>query len=157
MQAVTAACGPAVDEADDDLRHEPDQPLDLEDVETSGAGLVDGVRGFPLRILVSAASADALVAAGAERPALVLGARTVAGEQHGAHVGRHPGVVERLVQLVDGVRAEGVAHFGTVERHPDDSLGDMPVVGDVGQVLETGNRSPVLRVESHGSEVIGCR
>jgi hypothetical protein len=29
-----------------------------------------------------------------------------------------PGVVERAVQLVDGVRAEGVAHLGPVERDP---------------------------------------
>ena len=45
-------------------------------------------------------------------------ATAVSGEQHDAHVGRHPGVVEHAVQLVDGVRPERVADLGPVERHP---------------------------------------
>ena len=36
VQAVPAAGGPAVDQADDRLRHEPDQPLHLEDVQPAG-------------------------------------------------------------------------------------------------------------------------
>src|SRR5690349_13148005 len=59
--------------------------------------------------------ADALVAAGAEGPAAVLGGRPVAGEQHAADVRGLAGVVERAVELVDGARAEGVAHLRAVE------------------------------------------
>ena len=36
VQAVPATGGPAVHQADDDLRHEPDQPLHLEDVQPPG-------------------------------------------------------------------------------------------------------------------------
>ena len=38
VQAVPAAGGPAVHQADHHLRHEPDQPLHLEDVQPAGAG-----------------------------------------------------------------------------------------------------------------------
>ena len=50
-----------------------------------------------------------------------LRARAVAGEQHDADVGRHAGVVERAVELVDGVRPEGVEHLGPVERDAHDA------------------------------------
>ena len=43
VEGVAAAGRPAVDQADDDLRHEPDQPLALEDVQPAELGLVDGV------------------------------------------------------------------------------------------------------------------
>ena len=62
-----------------------------------------------------------------------------------ADVGGHPGVVERPVQLVDGVRAERVAHLGPVERDPHGRLrrtvDDVAVIGDVGQ-LEAVDRLP---------------
>src|SRR5690606_30235323 len=78
VQAVPTTGGPAVDQGDDDLRHEPDQSLDLEDVESAGAGLVDGVGRLAASVLVTAAATDPLVAAGAERPSAVLRARAVA-------------------------------------------------------------------------------
>ena len=143
MQAVPAAGGPAVDQADDHLGHEPDQPLHLEDVQPPGARGVHGVRGLAGGVLVAGAPADALIATGAERPAAVLGRRPVSGQQHHADVRPHPGVVERAVQLVDGVRAERIAHLGPVECHPHGAVGDVPVVGDVGQILETVDPRPL--------------
>ena len=122
MQRVPAAGRPAVDDRDDDLGHRADQPLHLEDVQPAARRLdprlVDGLGGLALGVLVAAAAADPLVAAGAERPAAVLGRRAVAGQQHAADVGRHPGVVEHPVELVDGVRPERVAHLRPVERDP---------------------------------------
>ena len=147
VQAVPAAGRPAVDQADDHLGHEPDQPLHLEDVQPAGAGGVDGVGGLAAGVLVAAAAADALVAAGAERPAAVLRRRPVAGQQHHADVGGHPGVVEHAVELVDGVRAERVAHLGPVERHPHGRVCDVAVIGDVGQVAEPVDRLPLVGVE----------
>ena len=41
VQRVPAAGRPAVDQRDDDLRHGPDQPLHLEDVQAPGARRVD--------------------------------------------------------------------------------------------------------------------
>src|SRR5690606_23077374 len=105
--------------------------------------------GLAAGVLVAAAAADALVAAGAEGPAAVLGTRAVAGEQHRADIGGHPRVVERAVELVDGVRAEGVAHLRPVEGHPHGALLDVPVVGDIGQVLESGDGAPLRGIESH--------
>ena len=143
MQAVPAAGRPPVDQADDDLGHEPDEPLHLQDVQPPGARRIDGLGGFTRGVLVAAAAADALIATGAERPAAVLGGGPVAGQQHHADVGRHPGMVEGAVQLVDGVRAKSVAHLGPVERHPHRAVGDVAVVGDVGQVLEAVDDSPL--------------
>ena len=111
---------------------------------------VDGVGGLARRVLVAGAAADALVATGAERPAAVLRRRPVAGQQHDADVGGHAGVVEGAVQLVDGVRAERVAHLGPVERDPHGRLrpvDDVAVIGDVGQIGEFGDRLPQIRLE----------
>lgn len=118
-------------------------------MEASGAGLVDGVGRFAFRVLVAATATDALIAAGAEGPAAVLLARSVAGEQYGAHVGRHPGVVECPVQLVDGVWAKRIAYLGAVEGDTNCALTDMAVISDVGEILESGNWAPKLRVEGH--------
>src|SRR5690606_37512019 len=111
VQAVPATGSPSVDQRDHHLRHETDQPLHLENVQPPGTRLVDGVGGFAARVLVTAAAADPLIAARAERPAAVLRARPVAGEQDDADVGGGPSVVEGAVELVDGVRPERVAHF----------------------------------------------
>ena len=69
--------------------------------------------------------------------------RAVTGEQHAAHVGRAAGVVERGVQLVDGVRPERVTHLGPVEGDPHRGHVLGPVVGDVGE-LEAWNHVPEL-------------
>jgi hypothetical protein len=55
-------------------------------------------------------------------------------------------MVQRQVQLVDGVRPEGVADLGPVERDPDRARVDRPVVGDVGKG-EPIHGTPLLRVE----------
>src|SRR6202012_4200716 len=79
VQAVPAARGPAVDQADHHLGHESDPPLHFEDVQPAGTGGINSVRGLACRVLVAAAAADALIAAGAERPTTVLGRRPVSG------------------------------------------------------------------------------
>src|SRR5690606_21599585 len=66
VQRVAAARGPAGHERDDDLRHEADEALHLEDVQAPCPARL------ALAVLVPAAPADALVAARAERPAAVL-------------------------------------------------------------------------------------
>ena len=71
VQAVPAARGPAGHHADDDLRHEPDQPVHLHDVQPPGAGRVDGLGRLAAGVSVPVPAADALVAAGAEGPAAV--------------------------------------------------------------------------------------
>jgi hypothetical protein len=91
-------------------------------------------------VAVAVLAADALVAAGAERPAPVLGRGPVAGEEHAADVGEHPGVVEDPVELVDGGGPEGVADLGTVEGDADGAeiVAGVPVhrtvVGEVAEV-----------------------
>src|SRR5699024_6278135 len=109
-------------------------PLDLQDVQAAAldlrAGLVHALRasGGDVRIvaggvLITGTAADALVTAGAERPAAVLRGRAVTGQQDGADVRGAARVVECAVQLVDGVRAEGVAHLRPVEGDADDAVG----------------------------------
>ena len=73
VQAVATTGGPPVHQRDDDLGHEADQPLHLENVQPPGAGLIHGVGGLAAGVLIAAAPANALVAAGAEGPAAVLG------------------------------------------------------------------------------------
>src|SRR5699024_3074529 len=117
------------DEGDDDLRHGADEALDLQDVEASPFGLDpalvdDGdrvVAGRVAGVLVPGAAADALVATGAEGPALggraaaLPRGRPVAGEQDDADVRGAAGVVEGAVQLGDRVRAGGVEDLRPVE------------------------------------------
>ena len=63
------------DDGDDDLGHGADEALHLEDVQAPALGpdpaLVDGVGRLAGGVLVARAAADALVAAGAERPLAV--------------------------------------------------------------------------------------
>ena len=73
VQAVTTAGGPAVDERDHDLRHEPDQPLHLEDVQPPERGRIDACRVVAGGVLIAGSAADPLVPSAAERPAAVLG------------------------------------------------------------------------------------
>jgi hypothetical protein len=108
---------------------------------------IDGVGGLPGGVLIAAAPADALITAGAERPAAVLRAGPVAGQQHHADIRRRPCVLEHPVQLIDGVRTKRVAHLGAVERDPDHRPqravdGDMAVIGDVGQIGEPVDETP---------------
>ena len=155
MEAVPAAGRPAGHDADDDLRHEADEALHLEDVEAAGLGGIDGVGGVAVRVAVAVLAADALVAAGAERPAAVLRRGAVAGEEHAADVGGLSGVVEHSVELVHRRRPEGVAHLGPVERDAHRAVGLRPVVGDVRQV-EARNVIPGVGVEElgdHGARV----
>ena len=152
VQAVPAARRPARDDADDHLRHEPDQALHLEDVQSTGAAGIDRSAVVALGVLVAVLAADALVAARAERPAAVLRRRAVAGEQDASDVGRHAGVIERAVQLVDGVRAERVADLRPVERDAHGARVDGAVVGDVGE-LEARHGRPGRRVEDLGDTV----
>src|SRR5699024_10445452 len=147
VQTVPAAGGPAGDDGDDDLRHSADESLDLEDVQASGTSWVDALTGLPGGVLVARSAADALVAAGAERPTAVLGARAVAGQQHRADIRGLAGMVEGAKELVDGVGPEGVAYLGAVEgdAHAAEitAVGgvDRPVVGDIGEV-ESGDLTP---------------
>ena len=147
VEAVAPAGGPARHHADHDLGHEPDESLHLEDVEPSGAGGVDGFGGLALGVAVAVAAADALIAAGAERPTAVLGGRTVAGEQHAADIAGHAGMVENSEEFIDGAGAEGVADLGAIEGHPHRPVVVRPVVGDVGEVVETGDDAPCGGVE----------
>jgi hypothetical protein len=137
---VAAARGPAGYDADDDLGHEADDALHLEDVQAPGS--LVGPRARRRVVLVPVSSADALVAAAAEGPAAVLRARSVAGEQHHADAGVHAGVIECAGELVDRLGPERVAHLGPVERDPGDSAGEVVVVGDVGQLVEPVDRLP---------------
>lgn len=76
-------------------------------------------------------------------------------------------MIQRPVQLVDGVRAEGVADLWAVEGDADDAVGaafaNMAVVGDVREVVYTRRiyRAPQLGFEgvvagiSHARHSIG--
>ena len=60
-------------------------------------------------------------------------------------------IVERAIELVDGVRAEGVAHLGAVERDARDAAVLRHVRGDVGVGLGAGCRHPFVLVEELGN------
>jgi len=111
---------------------------------------VNGFRGLAIGVLVAAAPPDPLVAARAEGSAAVLQAGAVPGQQHGPDVWGHAGVVQRAIQLVDGVRAEGVAHLRAVEGDAHGALGrpvqSRPVVGDISEV-EALHQRPGTGVE----------
>ena len=142
VQAVPAPGRPSRYDADHDLRHEPDQALHLEDVQPSGMARVDRVGRARRRRTCSRPCRGSAGRRRSRTPSRRPSARAVAGEQHAADVGDHAGVIERRVQLVDGVRAEGVAHLGPVERDPHGAARvDGAVVGDVGEVESRHGRA----------------
>src|SRR5690606_571719 len=152
VQRVAAARRPPGHERDDDLRHEADEALHLEDVQASRShswlrSPRSGRLETSIAVLVPAAPADALVAARAERPAAVLRDGAVAGEQHDADARILARVVEGAREFVDRLRTEGVAHLRPVERDARDAAGDIEVVGDVAEGLEAGHLAPDLGVE----------
>ena len=94
---------------------------------------------------VAVVAADPLVAAGAE------GLVALAGEDDDADLVVVAGAVERVSQLEERLRPEGVAHLGAVDRDLRDALGnvvlDVVVVGrlhPVGTGLDRGRRVGVL-------------
>ena len=97
-------------------------------------------------VLVARPAADRLVAAGTERPAAVLRRGAVPGQEDTAHVGLALGVVERVVEFVDRLRAEGVADLGAVEGDPDRADVGASMVGDVAEV-GSRYRLPAVGVE----------
>ncbi len=145
VQAVPASDGPPGDDGDHDLGHDANQPLHLEDVQPAGAGRIDGVARLAGGVLVPGSPADPLVPARAECPAAIARRRSVTGEQYAADIGCHSRVVERAVQLVDGVRAERVAHLGPIKGNAHGSgLApdiDVAVIRHIGEV-EAVDRSP---------------
>ncbi len=155
VQAVPPARGPAGHHGDDHLGHEPDQPVHLHDVQAPGPGRVDGLGRLAVGVAVPVAAADALVAAGAERPSAVLGRRAVPGEQHAAHVAGHPRVVKRRVQLVDGMRPERVPDLRPVKGDAHRPRVRGPVVGDVGEGKPL-DRTPLRRVEDLRNHAPHC-
>jgi hypothetical protein len=53
VQAVPAAGGPPIHQADHHLGHEPDEALHLQDVQPAGARGVDGLGGLTVGVLVA--------------------------------------------------------------------------------------------------------
>ena len=148
MQAVASTDGPAGDDGDHHLGHESDEALDLEDVKSSESCRVNAVRSL---ILVTVGSTNPLIASRAERPATILRRRTVSGQEHRTYVGRHAGMIERCVQLINGVRTERVTNFGTIERDANGTDLGGSVVGDVREVepLDGVPRSWVEYLRGH--------
>ncbi|MCU1476055.1 MAG: O-succinylbenzoate synthase [Subtercola sp.] len=93
-----------------------------------------------------------LIAAAAECPTAVFGARTIAGQQHRPDPRILPGVVKCTVQLVDGMRTKGVSHLRPVECDAGDLAGTVVVVGDVGHRLGARREHPFGGVEDLGDE-----
>ena len=156
-EGVPAPGGPAGDGGNDRFGSGAHEPLYLEDVQPAELALLDAfltcrggqvVVGGTLRRLVLVASRppNALVATRAERVPAVLGGGAVGGEDDGSHVGRTPCDVQATVELVNGVRTEGIAQAGSVEGDPHDGqvltcrcaidlpTRDETVKGHVGQV-----------------------
>ena len=165
MERVAPARSPAVDQANNRFGHGSDQALYLEDMKPAPFGLYSslvyafGAGGCDIGIvaggvLVPGAAADTLISAGAKRPAAVFGRGAVAGEQNCSDIGGAARMIERAIQLVNGMGAKRVAHFRAVKGDSHNPVcaaaTHVPVVGDVGEILKTRNRLPLRRVEGAG-------
>jgi hypothetical protein len=83
METVPPADSPPRYNGDDDLGHESNEALNLEDVESPQLCGVDALG--PL-VFVSIFASDALVAARAERPTPILGRWPVSCDQDTSHI-----------------------------------------------------------------------
>ena len=146
VQAMSTTGRPTGHDAQHHLGHEPNEPLDLQDMQPPGPGRVDRGRRITVGIAVAVLAADALIATRAKGPPTVFRRWTITGENHAPDVARHASVVERGEQFIHGVRSKGVAHFGPMERHPHRSLVNGAVIGDVGEV-EPRHLRPRRRIE----------
>ena len=113
---MTATGRPSWHECDDNLWHEANQALNLKYVQAAVARWINSFGGLALGILIAVAAANSLVSARAKGPAAILGRRAVAGQENHTDSRIHASVVEGLVQFVDGLWSERVAHLGPVER-----------------------------------------
>ena len=111
---MAAANGVAGDHGDHRLRRPADLHLEIEHIETSDALVRDVIVTD-----VAVVAADALVAAGAE------GLVSLAREDDDADLVVVTSPVERVGELEERLRAEGVAHFGAVDGDLRDALGDV--------------------------------
>ena len=152
MQAVAAADCPARDHGNDDLWHEADEPLDLENVQSAKTRRIDLAGSIGL-VFVAVLSSDPLIPTGAERPSAVLRGRAVAGEKHAAHIRCLARVVQDPIELVDRCRSKGVADLRPVERNADGALVLRPVVGEVLQV-EARYFVPLGGIEDLGNHTL---
>ena len=71
VQAVSASDRPTWHDTHDHLRHESNESLHLEDVQSTGPAGLHGVFRVAVGVLVAVLAANALVATAAERPAAV--------------------------------------------------------------------------------------
>ena len=133
---MPAASSPTGNEGNDDLGHEPDEPLNFEDVKASAAGCINRVACFSVRVLVAVGSANSLIAARTKSPTAVFRAGAVPGQQHDTDRGIDSNMVEHVRELVDGVRAEGVANLGSVKCDARHTTVCRKVIRDVAEVFE---------------------
>lgn len=143
VQRVSSPYSPPGYHCDDDLGHEANQTLYLEDVEPPESSRVDTVAAL---VLIPVLATNTLVSAGAEGPAAVLWGRSIAGEEDTADIGCHAGVVEGGVQLVNGMGSERISYFGTVEGNTHRTNLASSVVRDVREI-EPSDRLPRVWVE----------
>ena len=124
VKAVPPSNRPSRDDGNDDLVHEPNLTLHVQDVEP-----VDAI--LPL---VSGGGTYVLVPSAAKGPSAILGRGALAGEKHHADVLALVARDQGLPKLVDRFGGEGIAHFGTVEGNARHTFvhfeGDLVVVLD---------------------------
>ena len=154
VQGVPTAGRPAGNHRDNHLRHKPDQALNLENVEPPETVAGGTLRIIPLVILVAFATPDALVAARTESPATIFDTRSVTGQKHHTDARVLSGILKGLIQLINGVRAEGVSHLRTVKRDARDLPTIIVVVGHISEAVEARSLPPHGRIEQVGNN--GC-
>ena len=113
---MTATDGEAVDGSDHRLRHVADHPVQGVDLEQTA------VR----RAVITGLGALLLIPAGAE------GLLSGTGQADRAYLGTAPSQLERLDELVDGLRTEGVVAFRPVDGDPRQAV--INLVGDIGKL-----------------------
>src|SRR5699024_10925168 len=158
VERVPSPGGPPGHGRDDRFGHRAHEALHLQDVQAPRPCRVDVGGRLTLGVAVTIAPADPLIAAGAEGPSGILGARAVPREDDGGDVGAHPGVVKGSVEFIHGVGAEGVAHLRAVEcdTHHGQVLLicagaiNTAVVGDIGE-FKSLDEAPSGGIEGLGN------
>lgn len=159
MQRMATPRSPPTHQGNNHLRHHPNQTLHLKNVQPPRPGRINRISRLSAvvrHITVAITTTNPLIPTRTKSPPTITRAGSITGQQHRAHTGRHPGMIQNSGQLIHRVRPKRIAHLRAIKRHPHNRQIHLPiprsvnttVIGHVSQVLKPVNSAPHSGIKS---------